>query len=502
MQQDFLEPTEQPEQAETLSELLRIGKDEMNLAEFPLTLLSDRATTDETSLKFEDQIYDDRKGKLIARKRVIEGSKEYGLPTATDDAVILALIQLTKLKNGFTAREVDFTRHELIQMLNWPNKGQSYERIALSLHRVAGVTYHFENSWWDNRRKTWTTKIFGIIDTVELNDSREAGGQGGLFPSRIIWNQIIFDSFQAGYLRSLDFQLAISFKHAISMRIYRFMGKRFHLKPEWLFELKDFAYEHIGLSRVYEGGTQIARKLQPAIAELERVGFLEPLPEKERFIKKGRVWSIRMVKKPIATPSPAPPALSRPESEEEPPLVAALVSRGVTRMTAAELVQRHPAEQIEQKLELFDWLSESHDKRLAKNPAGYLVKSIGDDYAAPKGFVPKAERQKQEEARQAKARTAAEERRRKQEASARERAERDVIDAYWASLTQEQQAALQELADTQADPETRQLENGPFRRMGQKLRRDAHIRQLLQAEGKLAIPAEPRQSPSDALTDA
>jgi hypothetical protein len=87
----------------------------------------------------------------------------------------------------------------------------------------------------------------------------------------------------------------VSFEHAISLRIYRFMGKRFHLKPDWTFELKDFAYEHIGLSRNYEGGTQIARKLRPALEELERVGFLEPMADAQRFAKKGRDWSIRLV---------------------------------------------------------------------------------------------------------------------------------------------------------------------------------------------------------------
>lgn len=503
MQQNFLESAEPTEQAETLSELLRIGKDEMNLAEFPLTLLSDRASTEETSLKFEDQIYDDRKGKLITRKRVIEGSKEYGLPTATDDAVILALIQLTKLKNGFTAREVDFTRHELIQMLNWPSKGQSYERIALSLHRVAGVTYHFENSWWDNRRKTWTTKIFGIIDTVELNDSRETAGQGGLFPSRIVWNQIIFDSFQAGYLRSLDFQLAISFKHAISLRIYRFMGKRFHLKPEWLFELKDFAYEHIGLSRVYEGGTQIARKLQPAIIELEQVGFLEPMPENERFIKKGRSWSIRMVQKAAATVAPALAALpaAAPAPQDEPPLVTELINHGVTRSIAVELVQRYP-DRIEPKLDVLDWLTAKGDKRSAKNPAGWLVKSIQDDYAAPKGFISKAERQRRAEAKQAKEREAAEARRHKMESDAQAQAEQQAIEAYWASLPEEQQTELQEKADDALRSETQGMEHGPLRRLGQKIRRDTYIRQLMQAEGKLPASEQPAKMPSEACTDA
>ena len=130
------------DQVETLSELLRIGKDEMNFAEFPIALLTDRVPKGQTSIKFEDQIYDERRKKLITRKRIIEGSEEYGLPTATDDTVILALIQLTKLKNDFTAREVEFTRLELIHLLGWPNEGKSYDRIKLSLQRIEGVTYH------------------------------------------------------------------------------------------------------------------------------------------------------------------------------------------------------------------------------------------------------------------------------------------------------------------------------------------------------------------------
>ena len=87
-----------------------------------------------------------------------------------------------------------------------------------------------------------------------------------------------------------------------------------------------------------------------------------------------------------------------------PPLVAELVKRGVTRATAAELVQQHPAETIQAKIDVFDWLVEKQDKRVAKSPAGYLVKSIANDYATPKGFASRAERQAREEAKQAKER--------------------------------------------------------------------------------------------------
>jgi hypothetical protein len=454
------------------------GKDEMNFAEFPIALLTDRVPKGQKSLEFEDQIFDERRKKLITRRRIIEGSEKYGLPTATDDAVVLALIQLTKQKSNFTSREVEFTRLELIRMLGWPNEGKSYDRIKLSLLRITNVTYNYDNAWWDPRQKTWTTKAFHIIDSVEINDSRASDGQSGLFASRVVWGDVVFESFQAGFLRNIDFQLCMRLEHPTALRMYRFLGKRFHVKPEWTFNLKEFAYDHIGLGRNYEGGTQIARKLQPAIAELEEAGFLEPLGQDERYSKKGREWSIRLIRKAPSLPLQAP---SQPMSELEPPapLIAELARRGVTRMTAAELVQRHPAELIELKLEVFDWMTEKQDKRIAKSPAGYLVKSIQSDFSAPKGFVSCAERERQAEAKRQREQEAAEAKRREQEAKAQERSESEAIAAYWQSLDPQAQASLQAEADASADPEALALENGPLKRMGQQLRREALIRQRL-----------------------
>src|SRR3954466_9735008 len=101
-----------PEDTLVAAAILPPGKDEMNFAEFPIALLTDRVPRGQKSIKFEDQIYDERRKKLITRKRVIEGSAEYGLPTPPDDAVTLGLIQLTKQKGDFASREVEFTRLE------------------------------------------------------------------------------------------------------------------------------------------------------------------------------------------------------------------------------------------------------------------------------------------------------------------------------------------------------------------------------------------------------
>lgn len=462
-----------------------LGRDEMNLAEFPITLLTDRVPKDQKEAIYQDEIFDERTGLTLTRKLTISAGN-HGLTTAADDEVILSFIQLTKQKNNFTDRKLEFSRHELVQLLGWSVGGASYDRILLSLKRWTSVFLQYENAWRDNRTKTWTSVGFHIIDKYELTDNRMASDQLDLLPSYIIWGEDIFKSFQAGYLKPLDYDLCMGLSNSTAKRMYRFLDKRFHHKPDWTFDLKELAHEHIGLGRHYEGPAHLKRNLLPAIKELESVGFLEPLADTDRFPKDGKTWKVRLIQKSSAlTPLPA---LTSHVQPSEPPLVTELVNRGVTKATAVELLQKHSAEAIDAKIEVFDFLTEKQDKRVAKSPAGYLVKSIQDDYATPKGFVCKAERQRVEEARIAKERGAAEERRRKQQQDARELAERKAIDDYWESLSPQQQAELDEASKATTDPQTLALESGPLKRMGQQMRRHAYIRDLLQ--NRQALPAD------------
>ena len=125
-----MDSKEEVTQFATTKPLGQLGRDEMNLAEFPITLLTDRVPKDQTEAIYQDEIYDDRTGRTLTRRLTIKAGG-YGLTKAADDEVILALIQLTRQKNNFNRRRVEFSRHELIQMLNWPSHGTSYERILL-----------------------------------------------------------------------------------------------------------------------------------------------------------------------------------------------------------------------------------------------------------------------------------------------------------------------------------------------------------------------------------
>src|ERR1700677_4421373 len=114
------------------------GKDELNLAEFPLSAIADRLQPDQKTLVFEDRILDVGRGEMITRQLTITASDHYGLPTAADDEVILGLLQLSKTQD-FADRKVSFTRYQLIQLLGWGDEGKSYERLEKSLNRWVGV---------------------------------------------------------------------------------------------------------------------------------------------------------------------------------------------------------------------------------------------------------------------------------------------------------------------------------------------------------------------------
>jgi Replication initiator protein A len=367
-------------------------KDELNLAEFPIAALADRVPDGQTTLVFEDRL-ERRDEPPIVRRLTIMGTAKHGLPTSVDDEVLVGLIQLTKRWNNFNDARVAFSRYELIELLGWPQTGQSYRRIEEALHRWVGVVLSYENAWWDNAAKSWVDENFHVLDNVTIYDRerrkpakgarrrRRVGGGDPAALSSFKWNEVIFRSFQSGNLKQIDLDFYLTLSLPTTKRIFRFLDKRFYRRERIDFDLKTFACEHIGLSRAYKP-TELKRRLRPALEELERLGFLQPLAESDRYAWQGRgQWRIVFARGPWG----------RSPENETAELTEALGLRGVDARTSAELIATYPAERIQAKLDVFDWLVQKEDKRVGKNPAGYLVSSIKGDYQAPPEYRPPAE---------------------------------------------------------------------------------------------------------------
>ena len=411
-----------------LEEITRnVGRDEMNLAEFPIALLSDRAPSDVKTIEYETS-----NGLLT-----ITGSDDFGLPMASDSEVILALIQITRMKNNFTNPHVRFTLHELHQLLGWPSSGHYYKRAVEALQRWVGVTLRYHMSFWDNEKKKRINANFHILESViippkQTQEEKKTDEE----MCEIRWNGIFFGSCQANNLKQLDLETYIQLESSVSKRIYRFLDKRFAKGDFWTFDLCEFAHGNVGLSKNYNP-SKIKEKLAPALAELEGNGFIKPLPNSQRYQKADGLWRIvferGVEQEPPVNLGSSEPAQVDGEPEAPEPLPAfsetalrqirALADRGVTPAVAEVLVTDFEPERIQTHIEIFDWLQVRKNKRQAENPGGFLADSIRKGYAAPKGFVSRTElrrRDAEEEAR----RLAAEEAQRL--ALERERAEEEL----------------------------------------------------------------------------
>jgi hypothetical protein len=270
------------------------GRDEMNLAEFPIATVAERIPAGCKTLIFEGQ-----HGRLT-----VTGSDAYGLPTAPDTDVIIGLMQITRLKNGFTDPTVPFTRYELLKLLGRADKSQHYKRLDESLNRWMGVLLVYEKSWFDNSMKRRIDAKFHILESVEIFDQETRRTLKGTRPdlpfSSFTWNKVFFKSCRDDNLKRLDLGVYFGLRSAVSRQLFRFLDKRFYLRPDWTFGLRELAFDHVGLSRNYTPA-KIKEKLKPAIEELEGIGFLKPMIAVDRYAKVAPgEWQVRLVRQQSA----------------------------------------------------------------------------------------------------------------------------------------------------------------------------------------------------------
>ena len=376
--------------------------------------------------------------------------------------MLLGLIQLTRLQD-FASRRINFTRYRLIQMLGWRDESKTYERLERSLNRWVGVTLYYKNACWSREEKCWVDEKFHVLDNVTLYDRdtarrrREASGQSHLPLSSFVWNDVLFRSFAAGNLKSIDFDLFRSLESAVARRLYRFLDKRFFHRDRWQFNLKELCWAHVGLTRSYDAAN-LKRKLKSGLTELEARGFVRAMTDEERFQKiRSGEWTVLLEK----ARSPAAASAPTDEKPESPVLKEALIRRGVTPSTAAVTASRYLAERVQAQIEVFDWLVEQHDPKVSRNPAGFLVASIKGEYAPPRDFLPREERERRAAATAERKRELDDrERIQKEREAARLDAQHQVIDDFWDSLTDRERQRLEAEALATAEPFDRKLADG------------------------------------------
>lgn len=258
------------------------GKDEMNLIEFPFGPIG---ATNVKTMEVEHEAFDRTLRRRVSRKMLITGSDAFGLPRPIDDQVLVGMKLLTH-EAGYQSRTVEFSRYYLCKSIGWQPDGRAYRRLEESFDRIAGTTLKFKDAWWDKGEQEWKSKTFHLIEEVDLcsrdrlDRARAASGRAEQQLCSFVWTEVIWKSFQDGYIKTLDMALfrkiAQGRRREVPLRLFRILDKRFHYAPVAKFDLKRLAIGTLGLCPSYSP-SQMARVLDRAGQWLADCGYLQDM---------------------------------------------------------------------------------------------------------------------------------------------------------------------------------------------------------------------------------
>lgn len=288
------------------------GKDEMNLAEFPFAKLNSR---DDRSIIEYSGWYTDPEGNRNSQKWVVRSATGLGLPSELGERIVMALIAFTA-DQGFESPKVEFSIYQLLKALGVSRNKRQYTLIEQQLKKLVGITIDSENAFWDHEKKKRisTTTAFHLIEKVWLRHQEEGEihKKANASYGYIVWSETVWNSFKAGYIKSLDLDFYYGLPKPLSRRLYRFLDKRMRYQDEYEIDIFDLA-NRLGCAR-YESPSQVKRVLQPAFEPLIENGFLADAA----FFKYRKYTRVRFSKPVVDSESWAQMVIDAPVITNEP----------------------------------------------------------------------------------------------------------------------------------------------------------------------------------------
>src|SRR5947208_1883957 len=156
------------------------GRDEMNLADFPISVLQRQQPSDANGQKLDTIVYESSRLDPTTRQRVsqrvtLQSSSREGLPTPADEHVILALLYVAKHGTNFADATVPFAPGQLFEIMGWSPNGRSYRRLRGVLRRLKSLNVRYENAWWDAAGRAYEEEVAtGIVAAYRI--ARQVSG--------------------------------------------------------------------------------------------------------------------------------------------------------------------------------------------------------------------------------------------------------------------------------------------------------------------------------------
>jgi len=411
MKKNLDQPEVEIPSSETNQEIKEFGfiKSEVNFTRLPFFALSRGGLKKQGEIEYKDTV--ERNGERLDILWRVTANIRYGYPGPFDKKVHKAIEFLISQKGFPIENPITFSFYELCKLMNINNSGRTKRMIKDALIRTKLTGIESQGSFYYKGEKRWVDDIFNLYDRVifvgETFPDGKTADRNYLFLSD--WYLKSLNSF---YVKPLDFDYYSSLQSTLSGRLYEFLSVQFYG-----LQGKSYSTEYHRLCQLLPIVKQkylskAKENLKSAHEELKDTKFLRQITWKE--IEKGN-WIVTYYpgertkkefdkfkfKEQLELKLPTSSNLSTRNEKQllstvKTDMMEQLSRRGVTKIIAQQLTNDHSIEQIRKQIEIFDYLVENKSPLIANNPAGFLRKSIEDNYQTPKEYIDQQNKKEKE----------------------------------------------------------------------------------------------------------
>jgi len=255
----------------------QISKDEMNLAEYPITLLSRRSPKGIKTIEYTDWVTIEGQKKPL--KWIVTGSGKFGLPVGGDQDIYVGIMEVWR-ECGFKDRVIPIgSIYKMLKRMGLPDDKRNYDRFRSAIDRLTTVSIISENAFWDKEGQCYLSRRgFHIFDEYQFIEKYRKNEKTIPIPFGYIRaSEFFYQSVRNGYLKDIDLKFYLSLPTPLTKRLYRYLDKKRYRRGAFTMELFKFA-KKIGLmagslEKYYP--SQLKQVLTPAFNELQGRGFLK-----------------------------------------------------------------------------------------------------------------------------------------------------------------------------------------------------------------------------------
>ncbi len=179
----------------------------MNLAEFPIAVLSKRIPSNKKTIEYSDWIVG-KNGEKKQRDWIVTAAAKWGLPTGSALRTLFELMQVWK-ENNLKSKIIPIgSRYNLLKRMGTTDSKGDYQRIEKDLNSLVGITIQAKNAFWDKDVQAYVNKTFHLFEELSLYDRQIKTTQGliqqSLPFSYIKVSDIFHEAVKKGNILTID----------------------------------------------------------------------------------------------------------------------------------------------------------------------------------------------------------------------------------------------------------------------------------------------------------